>query len=82
MTCRQIDEFLMDYLAGELPEAERQAFDLHVAGCVDCRRYLQSYEQTVRMGRAAFADPEDCAPPAVPRGVIDAILRARAGLED
>jgi hypothetical protein len=40
--CDQIREKLEDMLSRDLPPAERDAVDHHLAGCPDCRDYLQS----------------------------------------
>jgi anti-sigma factor RsiW len=77
MTCRQLTDFLADYLADELPAAQRLAFELHLGVCPDCRRYLASYEATVRMGKAALQCGDDAIPAEVPDGLVKAILAAR-----
>ncbi len=48
LTCeRLVNEFLLDYFEGTLPEAERAAFESHLAECAGCVRYLDSYRKTV-----------------------------------
>jgi anti-sigma factor RsiW len=76
MNCREFTEFLDGYFDGNLPDAERDVFDEHLAECPDCRAYLQTYRTTVRLGRAAFA-PEAAAPADAPEDLIQAILAAR-----
>jgi anti-sigma factor RsiW len=76
MTCRELSDFIADYLSGELPEEHRRIFEQHVARCSDCSHYLDSYRRTVALGRSAFADDE-ATPPEVPAGLIKAILSAR-----
>jgi anti-sigma factor RsiW len=76
MKCREFTEFLMAYLDGELPEGERSAFDFHLHGCQSCVDYMESYQATVALGRAACS--EDAAvPDDVPEGLVQAILAAR-----
>ena len=77
MTCRELTEFLSDYLSGELPGPQRATFEEHLAGCVDCRRYLASYETTIRMGQAAMRRSDEAVPAEVPEGLVHAILAAR-----
>lgn len=74
MNCRQISDFLMAYLDCELDPATRKAFEYHLALCPPCVAFMQSYEQTVRLGREAF----ECQapPPRVPEELIRAILAA------
>jgi anti-sigma factor RsiW len=83
MTCRELIDFLDDYLAGDLPADQRTAFDRHLSLCVDCRNYLASYKDTIRLGKSAFAadaPPMDRDVPAdVPDGLLKAILAATTG---
>lgn len=76
LTCRDVAEFLMAYLDQELDEAHRTAFDRHLAECDECILYLRAYEEAVRLGKAAFSDPEAPAD-AIPAGIARAILAAR-----
>jgi anti-sigma factor RsiW len=54
-TCRDGVEKLMDYLEGVLGARERAAIDAHVAGCLRCVAFLESYVETPRIMRAATA---------------------------
>jgi anti-sigma factor RsiW len=76
LTCRDVVEFLMDYLTHELDASQRHAFEAHVAVCDECVRYIRSYEQTVRLGKAAFERLEP-ADGQLPKKLIQAILDAR-----
>ena len=38
MSCKDVADFLMDYLDGTLPFAQRMTFKLHLSLCPDCRR--------------------------------------------
>jgi anti-sigma factor RsiW len=77
MTCRDLVEFLMDYLDGLLSEPERVCFEEHLGECPDCVTYLATYREAVRMGKAACRDGEDSVPPEVPEDLVQAILSAR-----
>jgi anti-sigma factor RsiW len=76
ITCREVVEFLMDYLTHELDAVQRHAFDAHVAGCDECVSYIRSYEQTVRLSKQAF-ELDEPADEQVPEKLIEAILAAR-----
>jgi len=54
MTCRELVEFLMDYLDGQLSEPERLRFEEHLGECPDCVAYLATYREAVRLGKKAF----------------------------
>ena len=78
MNCREVTEFLYEYLFGNLPAEERAEFDKHLAECPWCVAYLDSYQKTIQLEQAAFSIPEDAPPPAdAPEELIQAILRAR-----
>jgi hypothetical protein len=77
MTCRELIEFLDRYVANELTPEQRRSFDWHLRLCRDCRDYLDSYSQTIKLGKLAFAGGDDPVPGDVPQELITAILRAR-----
>ena len=78
MTCREFAEFLMQYLSRELSVAERSVFEEHMAECPDCVAYLRTYQETIRLEKAAFADPAGPVPADVPDDLVRAILAARS----
>ena len=77
MTCRDFVAFIADFLSGDLPAAERQAFEGHLHACANCARYLDAYRATVALEKSAFGDREAPVPDEVPDELVDAILRAR-----
>jgi len=81
MTCRELADFLMEYLDGELPADVRAAFDRHLSLCPNCVAYLAAYKTTIAMGRRAFAadeaEADADARPDVPEDLVKAILIAR-----
>jgi len=77
MTCRELADFLMDYLTGDLPADVRSAFDRHLTLCPNCVAYLRGYKATVELGRAAFANDEADATTEAPEDLVRAILAAR-----
>jgi anti-sigma factor RsiW len=75
VTCRELAEFMMAYLDGELDASLRRRFEEHLAGCAECVRALREYRATVRAGQLAYADE----PPAdVPEELVKAILTGNA----
>ena len=76
MTCRELNDFVLDFLSGELPAPLRQVFDRHLDACGNCRMYLATYQATIKAERLAFgADPGPEAP--LPEELVQAILAAR-----
>jgi anti-sigma factor RsiW len=76
MTCREFIDFLDDFLSDALPADRRAAFDRHLSACRDCRNYIESYKQTVRLGKSAFVEPEQDLPAGIPEGLVKAVLAA------
>lgn len=77
MTCKQLADFLDDYIGGVLPPEYRARVDEHLAVCPDCRHYLDSYRRAVALGKAAFAVPDSPVPDSVPDQLLAAIKAAR-----
>lgn len=77
MTCREVIDYLMNYLDGELPAPERAEFERHLAMCPPCIDYLDAYKQTIHLGREACCGGTD-APSTIPDDLVKAILAARS----
>lgn len=52
MTCKELTDFLDDYLDEAMETGVRQTFEHHLSVCADCRRYLESYRKTVSLTRS------------------------------
>lgn len=74
LTCDQITEFIMDYLDGALPTAQREHFEEHLPVCRACQDYLHSYTAAIRAGKAACKNSN--APP-IPDALVRIILDSR-----
>ena len=74
MTCREVADFLADYLDDAMPLARKTAFVAHLAVCLTCRRYLTQYRATIKLARAAADAPL----PPPPEDLIRAILASVA----
>jgi anti-sigma factor RsiW len=78
MTCRELADFLMDYLDGSLPADVQSAFDRHLALCPNCVAYVKTYRTTIELSRCAYDDDQaDAALTEVPPDLVRAILAAR-----
>ncbi|NNL66283.1 MAG: hypothetical protein HKP30_08580 [Myxococcales bacterium] len=77
MTCKEMVEFLMAYLDRELPEAQRASFESHIDLCPPCQVYLDTYRQTVSLGKLLCEHEDDPVPDDVPEALVRAILAAR-----
>lgn len=77
ITCQELVEFLDEYVAGEMDDERRRVFEEHLGACPPCVDYLESYRQTIAMGKCACDDLKEAPPSDVPDGLIQAILAAR-----
>jgi hypothetical protein len=77
VTCREFADFMMDYLTDELPAPVKVLFEDHLRVCENCQRYLDSYRQSISLGKQAFDDLDETASLQVPERLIQAILSAR-----
>jgi anti-sigma factor RsiW len=78
LTCREMADFLMDYVSGSLPADRLAEFESHLAVCPACVDYIRTYKATIRLSRAAFiSGGENDVPANVPEELVRAILAAR-----
>lgn len=77
MTCREFVDFLMRYLDGELGPEQSATFRQHMEACPPCVHYLETYRETIRLGREVCVEPDGPVPKEVPEELVTAILSAR-----
>jgi anti-sigma factor RsiW len=77
MTCRELADFIMAYVNGELPPHDRTAFEHHLSLCANCVHYLASYKTTIELGRRAFEQADADADLRMPDELVQAILDSR-----
>lgn len=75
LCCRDVADFLMAYLDGELPASQTRAFEKHLAVCPNCVAYLETYKKAAALAKDVC--DEDAAIPAPPESLVRAILAAR-----
>ncbi|MBK8915759.1 MAG: zf-HC2 domain-containing protein [Phycisphaerales bacterium] len=76
MTCREVAEFLSDYVEGRMDPALRERFAGHLAECPPCVTYLDSFQTTISLAKAACGGGP-AGDPQPPEGLVSAILAAR-----
>jgi anti-sigma factor RsiW len=47
LSCRELVEFVTDYLEGVLPGDQHSRFEAHIAGCGNCAAYLRQMRETL-----------------------------------
>jgi anti-sigma factor RsiW len=80
VTCRELTDFIMGYVEGELPAESREPFERHLSRCPNCEAYVRQYADTIRAGKRACDCPEDELPASVPEELVQTILAARRTL--
>ena len=73
MTCKEVTEFLADYLEGTLPLRQRWIFKIHLMLCRDCQSYLRSYVTTLRLTRALGEETRE-RDSEIPQELFDAVM--------
>ena len=77
MTCREFADFMMEYVAGELSRDSLASFEGHLRACENCQKYLAGYQESVKLGKQAFAESDAELPADVPDDLVKAILATR-----
>lgn len=77
ITCREFEDFIMDYLDGSLPGAQKRIFEWHLRLCSECREYLAAYERTIAVGKTALGPADESVPADVPEDLVKAVLESR-----
>lgn len=73
MTCREVRDFLVDYLAGDIAPADRGELEGHLAACPHCADHVDAARQSLRLTRTALAQLSDPSSRDVPESLLRAI---------
>lgn len=73
LTCREVSEFLMDYVGHSLETDVHEVFEAHVHRCHNCETFLIQYRETIAAGQLACSDigVADC-----PEDLVQAVMAA------
>ena len=77
LTCKEFDEFMVDYLDGGLPVWQKYMCWLHVKMCKECTYFIQQYRRTIAFEKNAFGSPDDAVPDSVPEDLVKAAIARR-----
>ena len=77
LTCREFEDFVIDYLEGDLPILSHLKFWIHLKICNDCRSYLKAYLQTIKLGKSFFEDSDEVVPEDMPDELVESILKLK-----
>ena len=62
LTCKEFNEFMIDYLEGGLPVWQKYMCWLHVKMCRECAYFVQQYHRVIALGQNACDSPDDSVP--------------------
>ena len=71
ITCKELIDFLDDYVAEDLAPSRREEFERHLSVCPSCVEYVKSYRATIQLARRAYPDPAE-----IPAEMLAALLAA------
>lgn len=77
LTCKEFDDFMVDYLDQRLPVWQKFMCWLHVKMCRECAEFVRDYHRTLALGKTAFDDPDEPVPDSVPDELVKAALARR-----
>lgn len=77
LSCREFEDFVLDYLDGALSERQHKQFKLHLRLCRECRQYVQAYKRSIEVSQAVCSSADVQLPEDVPEDLIKAILKSR-----
>lgn len=77
LTCKEFDDFMIDYLEGGLPVWQKYLCWLHVKMCRECAHFVRQYQRTIALEQSAFDSVNDPVPGWVPDELVNAALARR-----
>jgi Putative zinc-finger len=73
LRCQEMVDLIVDYLEDTLEPSLRHAFEVHIADCQNCWRFLKTYRETIALGQQLRGD---AIPPDM-RERLETFLRSR-----
>jgi anti-sigma factor RsiW len=76
LTCKELDDYIADYVDGTLPANARRKFKLHLWLCTVCRRYLRAYRRTIALCAESVLESDRRVEDELPEALVEAIVSA------
>lgn len=74
LTCKEFDDFMVDYLDQRLPVWQKFMCWLHVKMCRECAGFIRDYHRAIKLGQNAYDAPDEPVSNSVPEELIKAAL--------
>jgi anti-sigma factor RsiW len=74
MNCREITEFLEQYVSDELSPDLLAEFETHMHACGNCVTFMTQYRMVIEAAKGCYG-PTPAEPPPVPEELVTLILR-------
>ncbi len=74
ITCKQFNDFIFDYVGGNLSEKESVLFMRHMRVCPMCRQFLRNYIAALKASEMILPFDDTVVPESVPQDLIEAII--------
>lgn len=78
ITCREFEDFVLNYLDGALTPRQTRVFKMHMYLCRECREYLNAYQRSIELSQILRKEPNKSLAEDVPEDLIKAILAAKS----
>ena len=72
--CKNLENFVVEFLDDQLPEHTKHAFLTHIKECEQCNDYLLSYKKTIDISKAAITENCSTGKTEIPEELVEAIL--------
>jgi anti-sigma factor RsiW len=76
LSCEEFEAFIDDYLDGNLSTSQTIIFEFHMKVCRECHEYLDAYNQSRHLAKAALGSKSNGYPTDVPEELIKNVIRA------
>lgn len=77
ISCEEFEDFILDYLNGNLPSKQNFIFEMHIKVCRECRDYLKAYRTSMELAKQALTEDVSPLPGEVPEDLVKAVMAAR-----
>ncbi len=72
--CKSLEDFIVDYIDGQLPSLQRKAFIDHIKECSPCKLYVNEYQKSISVSQAAYPEVHSSNCEQMPEELVQAIL--------